>query len=364
MKLNIGIAGTRGVPNQYGGFEQFASFLAEALLKRGHEVTVYNTHRHAYQESEWRGVKIVHCYDPERMGTAGQFVYDLNCIRDARTRKFDILLMLGYTSSSVWGRLFPRKCIVVTNMDGMEWKRSKYSRLVRSFLAYAERLAVQFSDHCVADSVAIKDYLEKKYDQPVDYISYGAEIPQHIDAGLLNRYNLLPQEYHLLVARMEPENNIEMILQGLEKRRDGKKIVVVSNVSNAFGKSMIRKFANVPQFVCTGAIFDRSVLDALRRHCCLYFHGHSVGGTNPSLLEAMAAGALICAHNNVFNRAVLGEYAHWFSDADDIAELKINELKRAEFVRHNLETIRNHHTWDGIVDAYESLFLRLYKSRV
>ena len=124
--MKIAIIGTRGIPNHYGGFEQCAQYLALGLVKRGFEVIVYNSHDHPYQEKEWNGVQIVHCYDPEdKLGTVGQFIYDLICILDIRKRKCDVILQLGYTSSSVWGWLLPKKVVVTTNMDGLEWKRTK-----------------------------------------------------------------------------------------------------------------------------------------------------------------------------------------------------------------------------------------------
>ena len=136
--MKIGILGTRGIPNFYGGFEQFAQYLSEAFVKKGHEVHVYNSHTHPYEKNEWNGVKLIHCYDPENtIGTVGQFIYDLNCILDSRKREFDIILQLGYTSSSVWNWIFPKKSIIMTNMDGFEWKRSKYSKPVQQFLLFA-----------------------------------------------------------------------------------------------------------------------------------------------------------------------------------------------------------------------------------
>src|SRR5215212_11623109 len=115
--MKIAILGTRGIPNSYGGFEQFAEYLSLGLIDKGHEVTVYNSHNHSYQEEIWNGVKIVHCYDPEYLiGTAGQFIYDLNCILDCRKKNFDIILQLGYTSSSLWLKLLDKnKFIVTTN---------------------------------------------------------------------------------------------------------------------------------------------------------------------------------------------------------------------------------------------------------
>ena len=142
--MKIGILGTRGIPNQYGGFEQLAEYLSVGLVEKSFEVYVYNTHNHSYQEKTWNGVHIVHCFNPEKkLKTAGQFIYDLNCVRDARKRDFDILLILGYTSISVWGRLFPKKATIIINMDGLEWKRNKYAGRIRKFLFYAEKLAVK-----------------------------------------------------------------------------------------------------------------------------------------------------------------------------------------------------------------------------
>src|SRR6202008_4408835 len=120
MKLRIAILGTRGIPNHYGGFEHISEYVSAGLVQRGHSVTVYNSHNHLYQEKTWNGVDIVQCYDPEyAIGTAGQFVYDFNCLVDARRKKFDVLFIMGYTSSSVWGHLYPQKSAIITNMDGL-----------------------------------------------------------------------------------------------------------------------------------------------------------------------------------------------------------------------------------------------------
>ena len=122
--MRVGILGTRGIPNTYGGFEQFAQYLALGLIARGHEVFVYNSSDHPYTDSQWNGVQIIHRRDWESaIGTAGQFLYDYNCFRDASRRNYDILLQLGYTSSSIWHGIWPRDAVNVVNMDGLEWKR-------------------------------------------------------------------------------------------------------------------------------------------------------------------------------------------------------------------------------------------------
>ena len=169
--MKVAILGTRGIPNFYGGFEQFTEYLSEAFVKKGHDIYVYNSHNHPYQKNEWKGVRLIHCKDPEsKIRTIGQFIYHLNCILDSRKRNFNIILQLGYTSSSIWNWLFPKDSLIITNMDGLEWKRSKYSTLVQIFLRFAERLAVKYSNYLISDSIGIQSYLKNKYS--VDFFNY------------------------------------------------------------------------------------------------------------------------------------------------------------------------------------------------
>ena len=212
--MKIAILGTRGIPNNYGGFEQFAQYLSVELVKSKHDVFVYNSSSHPYKKDTFQGVKIIHCYDPEdKVGTVGQFVYDLNCILDSRKRNFDVILQLGYTSSSIFNFLF-KKTRVVTNMDGLEWKRSKYSKAVQYFLKYAEKLAVLYSDVLIADSIGIKNYLDSKYNIDSIYIPYGADTIQEHDEDILTEYSLKPYQYDILIARLEPENSVKEIVEG------------------------------------------------------------------------------------------------------------------------------------------------------
>ena len=357
MKLRIGIIGTRGIPNHHGGFEQFAEYLSQGLVENGHEVAVYNSHNHPHQAKYLNDVEIIHCYDPEYLiGSMGQFIYDFNCVMDARKRNFDILLILGYTSSSIWGRLFPRNSIIVTNMDGLEWKRTKYAPIVQKYLLYAESLAVKYSDFHIADSEVIRDYLEKKYKIKTKYISYGAELPQAEDESLLSLYGVIKGDYFLLMARMEPENNIERILEGICSPGQMRKILVIGNTANSYGKKMIAKFGHDERVVFLGGIYDSVKLHTLKRYGRLYFHGHTVGGTNPSLLEAMASGVFICAHDNPFNRAVLKENAAYFTSADDVANMAKTFLidhQEKQAIIENIEKIRVNHSWSLIVNQYQ-----------
>jgi glycosyltransferase involved in cell wall biosynthesis len=367
MSLRIAILGTRGIPNHYGGFERFAEHLAPALAAAGYEVFVYNSHNHPYKYNVWKGVHILHVFDPEyRLGSAGQFIYDLNCILDARKRHFDVILQLGYTSSSVWGRLFPKKCLVIYNMDGLEWQRTKYSPLARRFLRYAERLAVKYGDRFIADSVAIQSYLHNKYAIRSEYIAYGAEPFRQAGEDTLMEYGLSPSGYCLLIARMEPENNIEIILDGFSQSTTNKQFLVVGDPDNKLGRRLVKKFSKDRRICFVGSIYEDRKVHDLKFYSHLYFHGHSTGGTNPSLLEAMASRSLIVAHDNLFNREVLGRDAYYFSGAQEVAAIvdyTFRGPREERMIRNNLEKITDKYNWELIVSKYESFMLEcLYNS--
>lgn len=364
MGLKIAIIGTRGIPNKYGGFEQLAQYLSIGLIKKGHAVAVYSSHKHPFKEKSLKGVEIIRCYDPEcHIGTAGQFIYDLNCIRDARKRNFDVLLFLGYSSSSIWGRFYPKQPVIISNMDGLEWKRLKYSRTVRWFLKYAEQFAVKYSDHYIADSTAIQSYLKKEYEIESSYIPYGAKIYNETDDELLKNYNISAQNYYMLIARMEPENNIEIILDGFHQSNTNKKFLVIGNINNRFGKYLFSKFSNDERIYFLGAIYDTKITHTLKALSLLYFHGHSVGGTNPSLLEAMASRAVVAAHDNEFNRAVLQNDSYYFKTANNVKNL-INQVtideKEERMKCNNLKKIKNEYNWQNIIDQYETFMTECY----
>ena len=355
--MKIGIIGTRGIPNYYGGFEQFTEFVAPALVQRGHDLYVYNSSLHPYKETTWKGVHLISCKDPEdRVGTLGQFVYDLNCILDARKRHFDVILQLGYTSSSVWSFLFPKKTAVVTNMDGLEWKRSKYSRPVQLFLKRAERWAVSSSTKLIADSKGIQHYLRQKYGQQSDFIAYGATLFSAPDESIPGKYDVEAYAYNLLIARMEPENSLEPILEGYQRSSIREPLLLIGNYSNAFGTYLRQEYTD-QRIRFLGAVYDIAQLNSLRHFSHLYFHGHSVGGTNPSLLEAMASSALIVANDNMFNRAVLEEDAFYFSDANHISELLNSGVQKdaySHFIEKNRQKIAEYYSWEHITDLLET----------
>jgi glycosyltransferase involved in cell wall biosynthesis len=365
--MRVAIVGTRGIPNEYGGFEQFAEDFAVRMAAKGHDMTVYISHNHSYQRDTFKGVQLIHCYDPEfRIGSVGQFIYYFNCIKDSRRRNFDIILQLGYTSSTIWSWLYPKHAILVTNMDGLEWRRSKYKRPVQHFLRYAEAWAVKYSDYLIADSRAIRDYVLSKYHVSAVFVAYGADMYQPGKcSGILTDYQLDAGAYDLMIARFESENNMELVLRAYQAMPERTLVLIGKYDATAFGKRMQRLFGQLPNIMFLGGIFEKERLNALRYHCAIYYHGHSVGGTNPSLLEAMACGALICAHDNEFNRSVLNDNAFYFKSLDDILMCAREYRRKREcqgWVDNNLVAIQGEYSWDRVTVKLENYFTEWLRS--
>lgn len=357
--MKIAILGTRGIPNYYGGFEQFAEFFSVYLVEKGHEVFVYNSHNHPFQEKTFNGVNLIHQNDPEhKLGTFGQFIYDYNCIMDSRKRDFDVILQLGYTSNSVWFFLLPKKAIIITNMDGLEWKRTKYSKPVQQFLKFAERLAAISSDYLISDSLGIKSFLLKQYKKESTFIAYGAHPFTNPNESIIEQYDVLKSQYNMIMARFEPENNLDMVLEGVSLNNVQTPILVIGNHNTKYGEYLKNKFKNFPYIRFIGGIYNLEHLDNLRYYSNLYFHGHSVGGTNPSLLEAMASKALVISHNNDFNRGILNENAYYFSNANEVQNIlkTVNKKDNLMMVENNYNAIVNEYNWEKINGEYLQLF--------
>ena len=363
--MKIAIIGTRGIPNNYGGFEQVTEWLSEGLVEKGHDVSVYSPHHHPYQNNTWRNVQIRHCYEPDKLKTVSQFIYDFNCIMDARRQEYDVIVFMGYTSSSIWHRFFPKNAVIVSNMDGLEWKRSKYSKPVQQFLKYAEKLAVRHSHFHIADAPGIRDYYRHKYNINCRYIPYAASCAFTELPAIHERYSVKKNNYYMLMARMEPENNIDLVLDGFTDTDTEADFLVVGNHRCRYGKYLMSKYREDSRIKFTGAIFDQDAVHTLRKHALIYFHGHSVGGTNPSLLEAMASKAVIAAHDNEFNRAVLENDAFSFSTPDDIPAILQNFLKydHLKMKERNALKISYIYNQQSVIDQYEDFLLECFEKK-
>ena len=375
--MKIAFVSTRGIPNNYGGFEQFAEYISVGMAQRGHEVVVYSPKFHPYQESTYKGVRIKHIYSPETwMGSSvGSFFYDFASLRDALKKEdFDIIYEAGYTSiipASIWFNVKKRKRpIFTTNMDGLENKRSKFSPMVRRFLDWEEKMAVKYSHYLIADNMGIHDYYKEKYGKESKFLAYGADIHDDFKAEYLEEFGLKSEEYYILIARLEPENNIVMAIEGyLHSKENGRRpLIVVGKTNTPHGKELVEKYGNEKNVEFVGGIYDFKKLDSVRHFSKAYFHGHSVGGTNPSLLEAMAAGCFIFAHDNIFNRAVLKENAFYYPSADKVTEYlnridTIAEGSKIQYTARNIEVIRNEYSWESLIDKHEKYFYWLLSQK-
>ena len=362
--MKLAILGTRGIPNNYGGFEQCAEILALGLYKKGHDVTVYNPSFHDYNNRTFEGVTIKKIYSPNKLigNSASNFVYDYLCFKDAVNSDYDIILELGLITSSP-SIIFVRHRgkVVVTNIDGVEWRRKKWNFIIRFITRNMEKLGVRFSDYLIADNLGIKDYLKKTYDLSAEYIAYGADILETPDVSILSEYNLKAEKYILCIGRIEPENNYEMIFNCYVETKLNIPLVIVGNHLTKFGDYLKEKFKN-ENIYFFGSIYDKKILDNLRHFSKLYVHGHSVGGTNPSLIEAMSAGALVLVHRNKFNLSVLNNDELSFSSSDDLKALLLDNniiSEKKKYVSENLKTIKKKFSWKKIIDDYETFFLSI-----
>ncbi|EGG50137.1 glycosyltransferase, group 1 family protein [Paraprevotella xylaniphila YIT 11841] len=368
--MKIAFISTRGIPNNYGGFEQFAEYISVGLVRRGHEVVVYSPHFHPYREPDYKGVRIKHIYSPEKWigSSVGSFFYDFLSLHDAlKKEKFDIIYEAGYTSivpAYIWFNVKRIKYpLFTTNMDGLEYKRTKFNRWVQKFVFWEERMAVKHSHFLIADNMGIHDYYKEKYGKESKFLAYGADIHEDYDEDILKEFGLEADGYFIVVARLEPENNLFMAIEGyLASGQYGKRpLVIVGKTNTPYGKHLVERYGGDRNIRFVGGIYDFRKLNSIRHYSYAYFHGHSVGGTNPSLLEAMASGCFILAHDNIFNRAVLGENALYYGSTDAAMEMldgidqAVSAYKK-EYTGRNLEVIRRDYSWEKLVDEHEEYF--------
>jgi hypothetical protein len=216
----------------------------------------------------------------------------------------------------------------------------------------------------IADSIGIQQHLKDTYNKDSHFIAYGADIFDQPDVNVIQPYDVEPYKYYMLMARMEPENNIEMILQGYVESSAENPLLVVGKTNNEFGTMLVNRYGQHKGIKFLGGIYNIKAVNNLRYYSGIYFHGHSVGGTNPSLLEAMSSNALIAAHDNVFNKTVLERDAFYFSTPAQVADIIRNYSDKAShntFIQNNLNKIRTQYSWARITDLYEHVLLDAVK---
>ncbi len=374
MTRRLRILGSRGIPNRHGGFEACAQHLAPWLVERGWDVTVYcqedpGTQR--YRDS-WRGVTLDHVPVPYA-GARGSLLFDAITTRDAAAHD-DLMLTLGFNTAVFfpWYRLRGRRHVV--NMDGIEWRRGKWPLPVRAWFWVNSWIAGVMATHLIADHPEIAAMLARRgVARRTTMVPYGADRVESAPTDPLAAFGgsagspspahsaLQPREYGLVIARPEPENSVLEIVRAWSAVPRGRPLVVLGAYDAAHPYHAAVRAAASGEVLFPGALYDPAQVQALRFHARLYIHGHTVGGTNPSLVEALGAGSPVLAHDNPFNRWVAGPGAGYFVDEhacrtvldtllDDDAALQA--MRASSYARH-----AEAFTWDRILPAYERVLL-------
>jgi glycosyltransferase involved in cell wall biosynthesis len=363
MKPVLRILGTRGVPAAHGGFETFAEKLALHLVNKGWRVVVYcqDDDDGPMVEDTWQGVERVR-FPIAATGPKGTIVFDWRATVHA-SRHRDLCLTLGYNTALFCTMLRLKGVPNLINMDGIEWSRAKWGPVAKAWFWINERAGCWLGDHLVADHPQIKVHLQTRVaGSKITTIAYGADAITCAPTEPVLALGLQPGRFFTVIARAEPENSILDIVRGFSASPRGHHLVVLGHYeeSNAYHRAIKAAASSEVKFV--GAIYQPAVVSALRFHSLAYIHGHQVGGTNPSLVEALGARNPVIAHDNRFNRWVAGEGAVYFDSAASFSALLAQLLSSPtalENLRH-LGQLRfaSAFTWPAVLDQYEQLLER------
>lgn len=358
--LRVAILGTRGIPAQYGGFETFAERLATGLVARGFDITVFCEAKQQPALELFEGVKLRYVSAPA-LGPLRTILYDVCSLWAARSG-YDVVYMLGYGVAPfcaiprLWGTE------VWINPDGLEWARAKWGSIARFYFRLMEWAAMYSPNRVIADCEAIAASLARRHGKLPAHsvIAYGCDVieaPPSIHS--LSHWGLVPRGYYLVVCRLEPENHVLEILQAFQRSNSNKQLVIVGNhLATTKYVAQLRTVKD-DRIRMIGTVFDQAKLSCLRYHSFAYLHGHSVGGTNPSLLEAMGCGNPIFAHDNPFNRETLRDSGLYFSSVAELTQI----VDRADEDSTSLERLREasrsrartNYRWSSIISAYVAI---------
>lgn len=366
MEHGINILGTRGVPAQHGGFESFAEKLSLYLAEKGWKVTVYCQEHGAgaISESYWNGVRRIHI-PVSREGTSGTVIFDWKATCHALSQD-GLFLTLGYNTAifNLLQRIKGQTNVI--NMDGIEWKRDKWGWVAKTWFWLNERAGCWIGNHLVADHPGIAEHLSTRViSDKITMIPYGGDEVHEADAGLLSAYGIEPGRFSVIIARPEPENSFLEMVGAFSRKPRNHKLVVLGNFqphSNAFHRAVIDAASD--EVIFPGAIYDAPVVQSLRFYARFYLHGHRVGGTNPSLVEALGAGCAVIAHDNRFNRWVAGDGAAYFKDevsCEKLFDQLLDDTERMPAMKEASKArFAERFTWQQVLEAYEQLLLAWY----
>ena len=384
--MRVSIIGSRGIPAKYGGFEVFTEHLSTRLVEKGYSIIVSCEYPDGEKMDEYRGVSLYYFpFPPPKSYLLRKFYEIFNDIYFmAKLGKLcDVMYILGAGAGLFMfiPKLLNKKIKVLVNIDGLEWKRDKFTKLEKMLLKLNIWLATVFADVVVLDARRMGNYVKESCRWKTVFIPYGVEPPEEVGWDrsklkvLSSRCSKITEvnqnDYWLVVARLEPENNIHTILEGFLKSNSKRPLVVVGDYTSERYRRRIGRILERDKegrILMVGAIYnDRRLLDMLRQNCFAYIHGHSVGGTNPSLLEAMSMKNIIVAHDNEFNREVGGNTCLYFRTSDNLAEImdmieedtsRFEKLKYLAYSR-----VRSSYSWEYVVGKYVNTLTNIRDDR-
>ncbi len=364
--MRIAIIGSRGYPYVYSGYETFVKELAERLVKKDINVTVY-CHKNLFKThpKQVNGIDLVYLRTIEKK-TLSQFIHSFQAMLHACFRRFDVILVVNPANGpfGLFSKIFRKKTAI--NVDGLEWLRPKWKGLGAKYFYMAAKLCTKFYDVIVNDSFEMQDVYRKEFNCDSTVIAYGANIRYSKNPGLIKKWDLQPNEYYLIVGRLIPDNNADIIAREFVQSQSKKKLVIVGDVP--YKDAFVQKIKSItdPRLVFTGYVTDQDELAELYHNCYAYFHGHEFGGTNPAMLKALAYGCAILALETPFNREMLqgGEYGLFFTKAEGNTRQLIDKMEQAQgivedFRKKSRNRIKENYTWEKITQQYFDLFQKM-----
>lgn len=362
-KPTVRFLGTRGVPASHGGFETAAERIGLHLVAEGWRVVVYcqTEGRGPVTTDVWRGIERV-LVPVDQEGWLATAVFDLRATRHAAAHR-DLCVTFGYNTAALNLMQRVRGVPNIFNMDGIEWQRGRWGRGQKAAFRVNERVACRLGDHLIADHPVIEEHLLRFAPaERITMIAYGAPEIRDAPERPLEQLGLLPGRFSTVVCRPVAENSLVEIVEAFSRRRRDHTLVVLGDFTSDDSYHVRVREAAGSEVLFPGAIYDAEVMASLRYHSCSYVHGHTVGGTNPSLVEALGAGNPVIAHDNPYNRWVAGAGGVYFRGVDDLAEifdaLLDDEVRLARMSGASRDRHAAEFTWAQVAGRYEDLLRR------
>ncbi|MHB1178468.1 MAG: DUF1972 domain-containing protein [Daejeonella sp.] len=357
-KMHLAIVGTRGIPNNYGGFETLTEYLVEYLVPHM-EITVYCSSKDMDTSLKtYKGANLK--YIPLSSHGSTGVLYDSIAFAEALLT-YDKVLFLGFGGGFILPFFQRYRSKIILNLGGLDWKRNKWSGFAQGVIKTSERLLIRYSAQLVADNIGIRNYILDTYKRKSTLIAYGGDqaVKREPDQDSMGKYDFLENEYAFSVTRIQEDNNIDMMLDAFCSAQNIPLVMVGNWNNSAYGIRTKAKYTGRPNLFLLDAIYDREKLDILRSNCTVYIHGHSAGGTNPSLVEAMSLGLPVFAFASGYNEFTTENKAVYFKDCRELTAL-LHNYRNIDLRSMGLELqdiAHRQYRWEIVAGQYMKLIM-------